>query len=108
MSIFSPDFKNLIRINKKSTYTLTNFFSRWFQYSKQELLQFSISILYSLKTPDHWYMRYTIIIYELHWCTGDGHRKAKYNKCKKRKNKYKIHGNVVEKSQDEHCLGFSL
>ena len=23
----------------------------------------SISILYSLKTPDHWYMRYNIIIY---------------------------------------------
>ena len=53
----------------------------------------SISILYSLKTPDHWYMRYNIIIYKLQWFTGEGHKKgeAKYNKCKNRKNKYKIH-----------------
>lgn len=64
------------------------------------------SILYSLKTPDHWYMRYNIIIYKLQWFTGEGHKKgeAKYNKCKKRKNKYKIHANVVKKSQEEQTL----
>ena len=61
-------------------------------------IQFN-SILYSLKTPDHWYMRYNMIIYKLQWFTGEGHKKgkAKYNKCKKRKNKYKIHANVVKK-----------
>ena len=56
-------------------------------------------ILYSLKTPDHWYMRYNTIIYKLHWFTGEGHKKGetKYNICKERKNKYKIHANVVKK-----------
>ena len=52
-------------------------------------------------------MRYNIIIYKLQWFTGEGHRKgeAKYNKCKKRKNKYKIHANVVKKnSQEEQRL----
>ena len=58
------------------------------------------------KTPDHWYMRYNKIIYKLQWFTGEGHRKgeARYNKCKKRKNKYKIHANVVKKSQEERTL----
>ena len=44
------------------------------------------SILYSLKTPDHWYMRNNIIIYKLQWFTGEGHKKgeAKYSKCKKK------------------------
>ena len=64
------------------------------------------SILYSLKTPDHWYMRFNIIIFKLHLLTGEGHKKeAKYNKCKIRKNKYKMHANVVKKnSQEEHIL----
>ena len=38
-----------------------------------QIIQFN-SILYSLKTPDHWYMRYNIIIYKLHWFTGEGHK----------------------------------
>ena len=44
-------------------------------------------------------MRFNIIIYKLQWFTGVGHKKgeAKYNKCKKRKNKYKIYANVVKK-----------
>ena len=44
-------------------------------------------------------MRYNIIIYKLQWFKGEGNKKgeAKYNKCKKRKNKYKIHANVVKK-----------
>ena len=37
------------------------------------------SILYSLKTPDHWYMRNNIIIYKLQWFTGEGHKKEKQN-----------------------------
>ena len=63
------------------------------------------SIIYSLKTPDHWYMSYNIIIYKLHLFTG-GHKKgeAKYNKCKKRKNKYKIHANVVKKSRGRTAI----
>ena len=66
----------------------------------------SIQFLIHSKTPDHWYMRYNIIIYKLQWFTGEGHKKgeAKYNKCKKRKNKYKIHANVVKKSQEEQTL----
>ena len=37
----------------------------------------SISILYSLKTPDHWYMRYNIIIYKLQWFTDEGTQKRR-------------------------------
>ena len=37
------------------------------------------SILNSLKTPDHWYMRYSIIIYKLQWFTGEGHKKGRSN-----------------------------
>ena len=68
------------------------------------------SILYSLKTPDHWYMRYNIIIYKLQWFTGEGHKKgdAKYNKCRMRK----INTKYIQMSwkkivrKNRHCLGF--
>ena len=68
------------------------------------------SILYSLKTPDHWYMRYNIIIYKLQWFTGEGHKKgeAKYNKCRM----MKINTKYIQMSwkkivrKNRHCLGF--
>ena len=70
-------------------------------YNKTEPMQLCLRALY---------MRYNIIIYKLQWFTGEGHKKgeAKYKKCKKRKNKYKIHANVVKKKvrKNRHWLGF--
>ena len=68
------------------------------------LIQFSI---HSKHHADHSCMRYNIIIYKLHWFTSEDHKKgeAKYNKCKKRKHKYKKkHANVGINSQEEQTL----
>ena len=67
-------------------------------------LQFN-SILYSLEAPDQWYMKF---IKKYTNATGlhvKEKGEAKYNKYKKRKNKYRIHGNVNQKSQgNNYCF----
>ena len=50
------------------------------QFLLYNLNQFN-EILYSLKTPDHWYM---------HWLTGEGHKKEKQNTCTTKAKRGKI------------------
>ena len=77
-------------------------------YPAYQYFQFN-SLFTQNTSSDHWYMRYyNLIIYKLHWFTGEGHKKgeAKCNKCKKRKNKYNVHAKVVKKivRKNIHCL----
>ena len=57
---------------------------------------FQFNSLFTQNTSsDHWYMRYNLIIYKLHWFTGEGHQK---------KNEIQSTCKFREKSKKEQTL----